>query len=170
MHVRRSGELWVDVAGPAPNANNWAYPIPFYDNAAPVAPGGLYSPFTNDRYYQAPEAGIANIVRVGVADPPTTIPCQLDTPPSTRCFHYPGTIRAATVSEDDVFYVVEQSTGDVLGHELDDLTDTWTTVATGFVAPSVLFAARDGSGALFVMDGDVYAFIPDPGQIFARQD
>lgn len=171
IHVNASGDIFGDVVGgPSPWADADSYRIPFQRNVLPGAIGGMYSPFSNDAFYQRNEAGVAIVVRVAAGDDPNTIKCTLDTPTSTRCFRFPGGIFAATVSDDDKFYVVDSQSNDILVHDLSDPTGSWATVATGFVKPTKLFWDRSGQGVLYVVDGDVYAMIPDPNRVHLRQD
>jgi hypothetical protein len=171
FHVRSDGSIWADIiGGPAPFAYSDSYPVPFPENAASSAPGGLASPFTYDTFFQRYEAGTTIVVRVASGDPPDSVECELDTPTSTRCFRYPGSLTIATIDSQNRFFVVDNPGRDVWMHDLNDDEDSWSRVATGFVAPSRLFADRSGGDAIYVLDGDVYAFRPVVGKVFKRRD
>ncbi|MFT7624358.1 MAG: hypothetical protein ACI9WU_003545, partial [Myxococcota bacterium] len=186
-HETYNGEMRVDITGAAATwlgAGNYA--VPSYDNQSPRPPGGLYSPFSADKFYQRmtttvelPDGEVVSqtqtwIVRVALKDGPSAVTCVDSTEPSSRCFRFQGAVKAAAIGANDVFYVAEAGTPHVWAHDLGDTTNTWHKVATGFEDAEALFTDRNGGGVLYVLDGlgggGVYAFIPDFGRTFDRAD
>ncbi|MCC6624449.1 MAG: hypothetical protein IT385_24585 [Deltaproteobacteria bacterium] len=80
-----------------------------------------------------------------------------------RCAVFPGMIQALDVDERDVVYVLDRRQGAVFMRAFDDDGAPWQRVADGFHNPADVRVIGEGNARrVAVLDGDVFAFVPDP--------
>lgn len=112
---------------------------------------------------RTPSAGLHTIGRTSIFSG------ELPRGECVDCPAYPGLIQALAVDDRDNVYVLDRRLGQVWMRAYEADGATWQLVASGFHNPADLVSRTDARGLyLAVLDGDIWAFRPDPAHVAVR--